>query len=193
MGLIQVTSGQPSGLQIMLTETHCIPVDFSIDSFEQVPGTRLSGFLMWKMVFHLSQSDIGLQEWKIRCFRGYLFIYLNLLVSDVICGAHRKLSCWVQDAFSLNEASETVLKLMCVCLFNAYRCALCWGSVSFKLEISSEIFLLQWQISARCEFCLLMPQHQLILTMQWGILTHCSLQELLAGYRRRGCWLFVEH
>lgn len=55
---------------------------------------------------------------------SYVFIYLNLLVSDVICGAHRKLSCWVQDTFSLIETFETVLQLMYMCLFNAYRCAL---------------------------------------------------------------------
>lgn len=49
------------------------------------------------------------------------FFFLNLLVS----GAHRKPSCWIQGVFFfLNETFETVLQLMRMYLFNAYRCAL---------------------------------------------------------------------
>lgn len=61
---------------------------------------------------------------KDKMFLGLIFFF-NLLVSDGICGAHRKLSCWVQGGFFfLNETFETVLQLMYMCLFNAYRCAL---------------------------------------------------------------------
>ena len=45
-----------------------------------------------------------------------LFVFLNLLMSDVICGAHRKPSCWVQGGFFLNGLLRLYYS-SCVCAY----------------------------------------------------------------------------
>lgn len=64
----------------------------------------------------------------------YFLIYWWVMLFVVPTGS------WVvgfKVVFLLNETFETVLLLMFLCLFNAYRWALFWGSVGFKLKISS--------------------------------------------------------
>lgn len=111
----------------------CHPVGSSVCAFDQVSGSDEQA--SWCDGLPESQCGIGQLEKKSEVSLG-LFPFKS---TSEQCNSWcpRKLSCCAQGVFPPSETSETVLHSMYVCLFNAYRCALFWESVSFKLKISS--------------------------------------------------------